>query len=272
MIRYFLLVLVLSASTTFPTVAAEKTVTVVVTGEASGNDLESPREVCERAKADAQRTAIEQAVGTFIKSHTLVSNGQLAEDLIFARVRGAIERLELLSQERGATEHSCRMKVRATVKPLYPAHQEGITIKAALSRSSVKEGEEISITTQVNRDSHLYIFVIGADNSVTQLLPNNEITANSIPAGQPYLFPPSESAIRLKAALLPQFRKTGATEKVKIIATRRPEPLLEKGFQEGFAVYDAKSTGLVSDLLRRLNQLDPADWGETTLVYEILPQ
>ncbi len=54
-----------------------------------------------------------------------------------------------------------------------------------------------------------------------------------------------------------------------LIATRKPEPLLEKGFREGFAVYDAKSTGLASDLLRRLNQLDPADWGETTLVYEI---
>lgn len=252
--------------------AADSAVTVEAAGEAAGSDLESPREVCERAKAEAQRAAIEQAVGTFINSHTLVTNGQLADDLIFARVRGAIERLEVIRQERGSAAHSCRMLIKATVSPAYPSEQVGLSIKAALSRSSVKDGDEITITSQVNLDSHLYLFVIAADNSVTQLLPNGEITANAMQAGKPYVFPPDDSSIRLKVALLPQYKKTGAEEKVKIIATRNPEPLLEKGFREGFAVYDSNSTGLVSDLLRRLNQLDPADWGEATLVYGIAPK
>ena len=42
------------------------------------------------------------------------------------------------------------------------------------------------------------------------------------------------------------------------------------GFQEGmFKVYDAKSTGMISDLVKRLNQLEPADWAEAAAVYRI---
>ncbi|HEX9079876.1 MAG TPA: hypothetical protein VF795_09820 [Desulfuromonadaceae bacterium] len=47
--------------------------------------------------------------------------------------------------------------------------------------------------------------------------------------------------------------------------------LLTGGFQEGFKVYGARETGLMGDLLRRLSQLDPADWGEATLLYRIAP-
>ncbi|MCG2710299.1 MAG: hypothetical protein L6246_08310 [Thermodesulfovibrionales bacterium] len=42
------------------------------------------------------------------------------------------------------------------------------------------------------------------------------------------------------------------------------------GFQEGmFKVYDAKSTGMISDLVKRLNQLEPADWAEATVGFKI---
>jgi hypothetical protein len=62
-------------------------------------------------------------------------------------------------------------------------------------------------------------------------------------------------------------------EKVKIIATRQKEILLERGFAEGlFKVYDARATGLVGDLARKLNQLEPADWGEAVAVYTIEPK
>ena len=253
-------------------VAAEKPIIIEVTGEAVGSDLESPRELFERAKADAQRTAIEQAVGTFIRSHTIVSNGQLAEDLIHSRVRGKIERLEVLYQERDLhNPNHYFVKIRATVTPVYADKKEGITISAALSRTALKEGDEVRLQYRVSSDSHVYIFVIGADNSVTQLLPNSEITDNMAKAGRMYNFPPAGSSIRLTAQLLAEFRQSGAEEKIKIIASSKEEPLLHGSFKEGFRVYDGKSTGLISDLLKRLGQLDLADWGETTLPYRISP-
>lgn len=36
-----------------------------------------------------------------------------------------------------------------------------------------------------------------------------------------------------------------------------------------FASYDASSTGMINDLVRRLNQLDPADWTESMAAYRI---
>ncbi len=254
-------------------IAAEKPITIEVTGEAVGSDLEAPRELFERAKADAQRTAVEQAVGAFVRSHTVVSNGQLAEDLIHARVRGRVEKLEVLNQERDKQDpNHYRVTIRATVTPVIADKSEGITISAALSRTDLKEGDDVRLQYRVSSDSHVYIFVIGADNSVTQLLPNAEIPENMAKANLMFQFPPANSSIRLMSQLLPEFRRNGAEERIKIIATKKEEPLLHGGFKEGFKVYDGKSTGLVSDLLRRLAQLGPADWGETTLVYRISPK
>jgi hypothetical protein len=253
-------------------VAAEKPITIEVTGEAVGSEMEAPRELFERAKAEAQRTAVEQAVGTFIRSHTIVSNSELAEDLIHARLRGKIEKLEILSQERDKHDpNHYLVKIRATVSPVFADKSEGITITAALSRTELKEGDDVSLQYKVSSDSHVYIFVIGADNSVTQLLPNAEIPENMAKAARMYHFPPAESSIRLTSQLLPESKHTGAEERIKIIATSKEEPLLHGGFKEGFKVYDGKSTGLVSDLLKRLAQLETADWGETTLMYRISP-
>jgi len=67
--------------------AAEKPVWVEATGEALQGEIESPREVEARAKRDAESKAVEKALGTFIRAHTIVSNSQIAEDLIFASVR-----------------------------------------------------------------------------------------------------------------------------------------------------------------------------------------
>src|SRR3989338_4717378 len=53
-------------------------------GEAYLGEIETQKDVKERAKRDAQNKAVEQAVGAFIKAHTLVSNYQIAEDLIYS--------------------------------------------------------------------------------------------------------------------------------------------------------------------------------------------
>ena len=46
--------------------------------------------------------------------------------------------------------------------------------------------------------------------------------------------------------------------------------MLPLGFREGFfQVYDAASTGMISDLVRGLNQIDPADWTEASAAFVI---
>jgi hypothetical protein len=249
--------------------AAEKPVWIEATGEALLGEIETQKEVKDRAKRDAESKAIEKAVGTFIKSHTLVSNSQVAEDLIYAAVRGKITKEEVIKSDWDAKDRNLyRVKIKALIEPVYPEKGEGLSIKLSLSKTDLKEGEEVKIFYQVSEDSYVYIFSIAADGSVTLLLPNSNMTDNFTKAGRAYQFPPVDSRIHLKAMFLPNHKEISAEEKIKIIATRKKEGLLSIGFKEGiFQVYDAKSTGMISDLVRRLNQIELTDWAEATAAY-----
>jgi len=252
--------------------AVDHAVWVEAAGNASQGDNDTLKEVKEHAKRDAQSKAVEQAVGAFIKSHTLVSNFQIAEDLVYAAVRGKIEKMEIISEGWDEKNRNLyRVKIKALVGPVYPEKGQGLSLKLALSKSVLKEGEETTIIYQSNSDCYVYIFSIAADGSVTLLLPNSTNRDNRLLLSKAYEFPPANSPVRLQAMFLPGFKGAVAEERIKVIATKREEAIVPLGFQEGmFKVYDAKSTGMISDLVKKLNQLEPTDWTEATVVYRIV--
>lgn len=251
--------------------ASEKSVWIVADGEAYLGEIDTPKEVKERAKIDAQNKAVEQAVGTFIKSHILVSNNQVAEDLIYAAVRGKIDKVEISKEGWDEKDrHLYRVRLKALVEPVYPEKGEGISVKLSLSKTDLKQGEEVKIFYQANSDCYVYIFSVAADGSVTLLLPNSINSDNSVRTGKTYTFPLEDGKIKLQANFLPNYDKPTAEERIKIIATKNKEDIIPLGFQEGmFKVYDAKSTGMISDLVKRLNQLEPVDWAEATVAYTL---
>jgi hypothetical protein len=105
---------------------------------------------------------------------------------------------------------------------------------------------------------------------VTLLLPNSIHRENLTKAGRAYEFPLSGSAIHLKAMFLPGYKGNVAEEQIKLIATKEKEEILSLGFREGmFKVYDSRSTGMISDLVKRLNRIDPDKWTEATALYTI---
>jgi len=251
--------------------ASEKPVWVEATGEAYLGEIDTPKEVKERAKIDAQKNTLEKAVGVFIKSHTLVSNSQLAEDLIYASVRGQIEKTEILHEGWDTKERSLyRVKLKSLIKPVYPEKGKGLSLKAYLSKTDLKEGEEVRIFYEASSDCYVYIFSVAADGSVTLLLPNSLHRENLTRAGKAYEFPASDSAIHLKAMFLPNHKGKVAEERIKLISTKEKEEILSLGFHEGmFKVYDSRSTGMISDLVKRLNRIDPGMWTEATAVYTL---
>jgi hypothetical protein len=266
--RFLIMILLLMPVLSF---ASEKPIWVDAEGEAYMSEIDTPKEVMERAKRDAQSKAIENAVGVFIKSHTLVSNSQLAEDLVYASVRGKIEKVSVIKEGWDEKDRNLyRVRLKALVEPVYPEKGHGISVKLSLSKADLKEGDEVKIFYQANKECYAYIFSVAADGSVTLLMPNSINKDNYIKSNNAYEFPPAGSPISLRAMFLPNFKGKVAEEKIKIIATKKKEELIPLGFQEGmFKVYDAKSTGMISDLIKRLNQLDPADWAEATVVYTI---
>lgn len=252
-----------------PVYASEKAIEIEATGEAYMGEIETQKEVKDRAKRDAESRAIDLAVGTFVRSHTVVSNSQLADDLIYAAVRGKIDKVEIIKEWWDEKERNLyKVKLKALIEPVYPEAGEGLSIKLSLSKTNLKEGEEVKIFYQVNSDCYIYIFSIAADGSVTLLLPNSIVLDNSVKGGKAYSFPPDGSEIHLTAQFLSGYEKAAAEERIKIIATRQKEEIISLGFKEGlFKVYDAKSTGMISDLVKRLNQISPSDWTEASVVY-----
>jgi len=250
---------------------AEQPIWVTVDGESYQGEMDTPKEVRERAKRDAESKAVEQAVGTFIKSHTLVSNSQVAEDLVYAAIRGKITKENIITSGWDEKERNLyRIKIRALVEPVYPEKGEGLSVKLSLSKTDLKEGDEVHIFYQASMDSYVYIFSVAVDGSVTLLLPNSNVPNNLARAGATYQFPPSDSKVHLRGMFLPNYKESSAEERIKMIATRQKEDLLSLGFREGiFQVYDAKSTGMISDLVKRLNQIEPTDWTEATAVYTL---
>ena len=258
----------------FVSLAAEKPLWITADGASYQSEMDTLKEVKDRAKRDAESKAVERAVGTFIKSHTLVSNSQIAEDLIYAAVRGKITKEEIIASDWDAKDRNLyRISIKALIEPVYPEKGEGLSAKLSLSKTDLKEGEEVKIFYQVSEDSYVYMFSIASDGSVTLLLPNSNMPDNFTRAGRAYQFPPTDSPIHLKAMFLPNHKEASAEEKIKIIATRSKEELLSIGFKEGiFQVYDAKSTGMIGDLVRRLNQIELTDWTEATAFYTIKKQ
>ena len=252
--------------------AVDAPVWVETTGEAKQGDHDTLKEVKDRARRDAQLRALEKTVGTFIKSHTIVSNNQIADDLVYASVRGKVRQTEVLSEGWDDKDRSTyRVKLKTLVDLVYPEKGEGMSAKLSLSKDQLREGEDVKVLYQLGVDGYVYLFSVAADGSVTLLFPNTLYKDNAVLGGKVYEFPPSGSPLKLSATFLPGFKGAIAEEKVKLIATRKKEDLIPLGFQEGmFTTYDAASTGMINDLVRRLNQLDPADWAEGTAVYRIV--
>ncbi len=265
----FIIVVLLAPIVLF---AEEKPLWVESEGTAQMGEMDTQKEVKDRARRDAQNKAVEKAVGTFIRSHTLVSNYQVADDLVYAAVRGKIEKMEVLSEGWDEKDRNVyRASIKALVAPVYPEKGQGLSLKVALSKNTLKEGEGVKIFYQSNRECYVYIFSVAADGSVTLLLPNSVNKNNRMLLDKAYEFPPAGSPLKLEAMFLPGFEGKFANERIKIIATAKEESIVPLGFQEGmFNVYDAKSTGMVNDLVRKLNQLEPTEWTEATAVYKIV--
>ena len=271
--RFMRKLIILFMLLAFPLVslAAERPVWVTAEGESLQGEMDTLKEVKGRARRDAQSKAVEMAVGTFIKSHTLVSNSQVAEDLIYAAVRGKITKEEIIASDWDAKERNLyRVKIKALVEPVYPEKGGGLSAKLHLSKTDLKEGEEVKIFYSVSEDAYVYIFSVAADGSVTLLLPNANTPDNFTKAKKAQQFPPQDSRIELKAMFLPSAKEASAEERIKIIATKHKEDLLALGFKEGiFQVYDENSTGMISDLVRRLTHIELTDWTEATAVYHL---
>lgn len=147
----------------------------------------------------------------------------------------------------------------------------GYRVKLSLSKQNLVEGDDVVVTATPTRDSHLYVFSIGADGDVTVLMPNKFAGVPFVKAGETFTFPTAEvlaKRIKIKA-MLPKGAKESA-ESVKVIALRQPLQLVELNTaQSPFHGVEGKSPLLITGILQKLSALDPDAWCDDTLTYTI---
>ena len=92
-----LLIACLSLFSNTPTRAEEAPKEVVATGLGGGKD---PGKARDEAINDAMRKAVEQGVGTFVSSESLVDKMTLVEDRIYSESRGFIESYKIIKEKK----------------------------------------------------------------------------------------------------------------------------------------------------------------------------
>lgn len=251
---------------------------VIVEGSVPFGDETTYGDAKVRSRENARRAAIQQAVGTFVQSKSVVYNFQLAEDLIRTSLRGLIVE-ELILQEGvqsvGLAGKSVGLmyvtKIKAKVRPVPMERKGTITVNVKLNKTLFVDGEEMAIHVTANQDVFLHIFNVGQDDSVTVLFPNKYATDNHIAANADLVFPDDSQkakGIRLRV-FVPQTSRRGL-DRIKVIAAAKKIDLVKGKFPEGaFREYPGKDSSLITDLLKELAVLDESEWAEATVAYEV---
>lgn len=257
-------------------------VTVVAEGVAPFLKDMSLDEVRGRARDEARRNAIEQAVGVFVRSTSVLHNSQITDELISSVARGVIEQ-EQWSDEQieeikdgkrpGPAMAMYRTTVKAQVRPVRVERRAGFDVRGGLNKTVFQDNEEALIKIRSTQPAYLHVFSVTQDGAVTLLLPNQFVERNQIAPDQEVVFPNDTLralGVRLRVSLPKGAKK--AQEYIKVIATRKPINLVGNDAPAGvFKTYTGAENGMIQDVIKRLAQLEDEDWNETTLPYEVRP-
>jgi hypothetical protein len=259
------------------------TVTVVAEGVAPFLKDMSLDEVRGRARDEARRNAIEQAVGVFVRSASVLHNSQITDELISSVSRGVIEQEQWADEQieevkngkrPGPAMAMYRIKVTAKVRPVHVERRAGFDVRGSLNKTVFQDNEEALIRIHSTQQAYLHVFSVTQDGGVTLLLPNKFVERNQITPDQEVVFPNDTQralGVRLRVSLPKGAKK--AQEYIKVIATRKPISLVgaDPSSADVFKTYTGGENGMIQDVIKRLAQLEDADWNETTLPYEVRP-
>ncbi|MEW6673459.1 MAG: DUF4384 domain-containing protein [Thermodesulfobacteriota bacterium] len=150
------------------------------------------------AFADAKRKALEMAK-TYIQSKTKVEDFTVKYDVIWSQAEGAVSVLE--QKDLGIEDNSryhvwIKAEIEYSLKPkgneipaAEPVAGGPLTVKVWTSKKTFKEGENIQIFIQGNRNYYARIVNISSNGEIIQLLPNGYRQINYFEAGKVYKIP-----------------------------------------------------------------------------------
>ncbi len=258
----------------------EEVLWVTAQGMVTLGDQMTVAEARSRAREEARREAIAQAVGTWVTGQRVIYNAQVADDLVRSVVRGMIVEEQVAEEgvrqvgEGTAPVLQYVTTLRAKVKPVHVERRGDFTLQAELDRTVYRDGDEMTIRVVTSRDAYLHIFNVEEDETVTVLVPNRFVEAMPVKAHQPSIFPDDRlRSLGVRLRVSPPPGATQSRERIKVVATTSPLNLARKPTPDGtlqtFQIHAGRERALVTDLLRALAQLSEEHWTETTLAFEV---
>ncbi len=255
-------------------------VTVVAEGNTPFLPDMSLDEARGRARDEARRNALEQAVGVFVRATSVVHNSQIADELISSVARGVIEE-EQWTDERieevkggkraGTLVSVYHTRLKALIRPVRVERRGAFELRASLNKHVFQDGEEALITVRSSQPAYVHLFSVTQDGNVTLLFPNRLVAKNLLGADQDLVFPSDSQkalGIRLRVMLPPGSKRV--VEHIKVIATRKPITLAkEESSGSVFRTFASREAGLIQHVVKNLALLEDEDWTETTLPYEV---
>lgn len=165
-------------------------------------------EIRSAAFANAKKQALE-AGRTYVKSKTKVKDFEVEYDMVWADAEGAVTILE--QKDHGVEDNTryhvwIKAEVVYALKPKREETGQGIlldkdtplTVKVWTSKRQYKDGENIEIFIQGNRDFYARIVDITSSGQIIQLLPNDYRRINFFEAGKVYKVPDKGDHFDLK--------------------------------------------------------------------------
>jgi len=197
----------------------------VVNGYAYLGENTTLAETRAAAFANAKRQALEMAK-THIQSNTLVKDGILEYDVIQSGAKGAVSILE--QKDYGLEGNRYHVWIRAEVEYALepPAHRPSqaqimspnapLTVKVWTPKRQYRQGENVDIYIQGNRDFYARIVSITSAGDIIQLLPNDYRQTNFFRGAGVYRIP--DTGDRFSLEITPPFGE----EQVVVYASEVP--------------------------------------------------
>lgn len=169
-----------------------------VDGYAYLSDKMTLSEIRSAAFADAKRKALEMAKA-YIASKTKMANFSVEYDVVWSESEGSVSVLEQKDYgiEDNARYHVwIKAEVEYSLAPKGKARYEDIrqenaplTVKVWTSKKVYKEGENVKIYLQGNRDFYARVVDITSSGEIIQLLPNDIRKKSRFEGGKVYCIP-----------------------------------------------------------------------------------
>ncbi len=238
-----------------------------------GDSLENLRSL---ALLQAQTEIIQQHCGSDVSSTTIVEDSMLASHRVIDISRGLITSIRMLGgghfeavRHKGTESFNVFIVTfEATPTRLKGRADPEFSVSARLDKEAYNHGDHGRLSGTITQAAYLYVFSIGADDSVSLVFPTDANPQNHFGPGDFSLFDNKNKALAF--ATLPGQKSRSVREYLVVLATKKPLDLRSTGIRQAVGgIRTIADTAASGALARAMLELRRDEIAQTAVAYEL---